>query len=190
MTSELMRVKYPAKVIGIAYTDQGIPSGFLDLAIPVLKRLANWRAGEQWRNYGWHSGMCRGKDGADTVICFDNLRAVKSLWRFTGYADDLVRNIRHSGWYSTSQADSGEVLRGCVVQLPAKNGVLRYLAGYEDSVNDQIVVYCDQVFDEENDAARMSDEHARVWAEVCKEFDEQESARLAEEFESEATDGE
>jgi hypothetical protein len=53
--------------------------------------------------------------------------------RFVGYADEICQSIRHKGWYTDEFQD--EVLRGAVWQLPARHGIARYIAGYEDPCN-------------------------------------------------------
>lgn len=54
--------------------------------------------------------------------------------RFVGYADEICKSIRHCGWYTDEDGDR-ETYRGAVWQLPARHGVARYIAGYEDPNN-------------------------------------------------------
>jgi hypothetical protein len=56
--------------------------------------------------------------------------------RFVGYCDDICQNIRHKGWYTDEDGLNGETLRGAVWQLPARHGIARYIAGYEDPCNE------------------------------------------------------
>jgi uncharacterized protein YukE len=60
--------------------------------------------------------------------------------RFIGYADDVCKSnfsymgeIRHNGWFTDDFQSSK--YRGVVLQTPAKDGVPRYLAGYECANN-------------------------------------------------------
>ena len=69
------------------------------------------------------------------------------------------------GWYT--DGDQNDTAIGIVARLP--HG--RFLAGYRWSANDERV-YFPQVFDDESDAARMADEHARVFAESAREDSE------------------
>lgn len=80
------------------------------------------------------------------------------------HAWDDVR-IDHTGWYS--DADYGEKVVGIVGLLP--HG--RFIAGYYWSSNGERVYY-PEVFDSVRDAAHAADEHARVYAENCREDDE------------------
>src|SRR5690554_4252161 len=57
--------------------------------------------------------------------------------RFVGFADELVQfgAIDHKGWY-TDPDGFGEVYRGAVWQLPARNGQCLYVAGFVDPCNE------------------------------------------------------
>ena len=77
---------------------------------------------------------------------------------------DDVR-ISHTGWYS--DADYDEKVVGIVGLLP--HG--RFIAGYYWSSNGERVYY-PEVFDSVRDAAHAADEHARRYAEDCREDDE------------------
>ncbi len=55
--------------------------------------------------------------------------------RFVGYADEIISSLCHRGYYIDDDGLSGEVWRGAVWQLPARHGVARYIAGYEDPCN-------------------------------------------------------
>lgn len=74
-------------------------------------------------------------------------------------AHDIIY-LRHTGWFTTVDGDFGEKTVGIVARLP--HG--RFLAGYRWTANDERV-YWPEAFDREEDAARMADEHARVFAE-------------------------
>lgn len=91
---------------------------------------------------------------------------------------DRIISMRHTGWYTDE--DCNETAVGIVGSLP--HG--RFLAGYRWTSNDERVWF-PQIFDDESDAARMADEHARVFAEQAKEDDEkyQEARRLEDSIE-------
>lgn len=52
--------------------------------------------------------------------------------RFVGYAYELAK-LDHTGWYADSHNSS--LVRGVVYQLPARNGMARYVAGYDNADN-------------------------------------------------------
>lgn len=69
------------------------------------------------------------------------------------------------GWYTDSEGS--ETAIGIVCRLP--HG--RFIAGYRWTSNDERVYFPD-IFDDESDAARMADEHARIFAESAREDSE------------------
>ena len=68
----------------------------------------------------------------------------------------------HSGWLTDSEGYDKAI--GIVASLT--HG--RYIAGYRWTLNDERV-YFDGVFTAESEAARMADEHARVFADSVRE---------------------
>lgn len=57
--------------------------------------------------------------------------------RWVGWADELFASRRyardiHIGWFTDSDGMGGEVLRGCVWQLPGRDGQARYVPGYRE----------------------------------------------------------
>lgn len=105
--------------------------------------------------------------------------------RFVGFADELApRSIQHKGWY-THPYDSGEVYRGAVWQLPARNGECLYVAGFVDPYNEgAALIDFDTIRGEpDNDdikakAAYRADAIARIHAEHEREYQEKwEAAR-------------
>ena len=115
-------------------------------------------------------------------------------WRDVGYADDVFR-LGHSGWFIDS--DCFEKYRGHVWQMPARDGVPQYVAGYmeaNDSEDSGYAVLCAsggdlELFDDSQDAAIAGDELARVMAEQEREYDERwQAARLAADDRDEARD--
>ena len=73
------------------------------------------------------TGWNRESDGARWVEKLDSAGL-----RFVGYADEIA-GINHTGWYADSHCD--EILRGVVLQMPARNGCAQYLAAYADPNN-------------------------------------------------------
>lgn len=83
-------------------------------------------------------------------------------------AGDVCATVRRNsggGWYTDAYHD--ETARGIVASL--SHG--RFIAGYRWTSNDERV-YFGEVFTDESDAARMADEHARVFAESAMEDSE------------------
>ena len=78
---------------------------------------------------------------------------------------EMLRALKHTGWYTDTDGQESAV--GIVAGL--SHG--RFIAGYRWTATDERV-YFPQVFDDETDAARMADEHAREFAESAREDDE------------------
>lgn len=76
---------------------------------------------------------------------------------------DVVR-LSHTGWFTDGE-DMNELAIGIVAGLP--HG--KFLAGYRLTMNDERVYFA-QIFDDEQDAARMGDEHARIIGESESEY--------------------
>lgn len=113
---------------------------------------------------------------------------------------------RRAVWYShgseqfRNERDAGDILGGCmrgnawytdVHQDETAIGIVaslthgRFIAGYRWTSNDERV-YFGEVFTDETDAARMADDHARVFAESAREDSEQ--CEAAQRLESETDD--
>lgn len=91
--------------------------------------------------------------------------------RFTGYCDQLNRFIQHKGYYCDEFGDS--ILRGVVYQLPARKGKTQYIAGYSDPDNEgAALLNFNDIYDDENDAARSADQFAEREAENQREYNE------------------
>jgi len=73
-----------------------------------------------------------------------------------------VCGFGHTGYYTDTSQD--DLCIGIIARLP--HG--RILAGYRLTENDERV-YFPQIFDDDKDAARISDEHARVYGEQAME---------------------
>lgn len=92
---------------------------------------------------------------------------------------DVTGGPDHMGWFTDIHQD--ETAIGIVAGLT--HG--RYVAGYRWTSNDERV-YFDEVFADETDAARMADEHARLFAESARE--DSERCEAAQRLESETDD--
>ena len=124
----------------------------------------DWRGARNWtmKNYAaaYCSGINQGFDGESPVWYSHGGE------QFRNERDACkVLRMRHTGWYTDSQQDDTAV--GIVASLT--HG--RYIAGYRWTSNDERVYFGD-VFTNEDDAARMADEHARVFAENCRDSEE------------------
>lgn len=91
--------------------------------------------------------------------------------RFVGFADELAPRIKHKGWY-TDPEGFGEVYRGAVWQLPARNGECLYVAGFADPNNDGAALIDFEPFYDEIEAAYRADETARIHAGHEREYQE------------------
>lgn len=86
-------------------------------------------------------------------------------------AGDVLKGWHSGGWFTDT--DGQETAVGIVARLP--HG--RFIAGYRWTSNDERV-YFPEIHTDENDAARMADEHARVFAESAREDDEKQHEAL------------
>lgn len=94
-------------------------------------------------------------------------------WRDLGTAEEVSRRegsraVEHSGWYC--DAFASETVGGRVLQLPARGGVPRYVAGIEWSAADGVTVYPLQTYAEPLEAARAADAIAKREAESEREY--------------------
>lgn len=111
--------------------------------------------------------------------------------RFVGYADEInTRNdsfaygLDHTGYFTSENGDNGELLRGVVLQFPARDGCPRYLVGYEDPNNEDTYRVSGEIWTgahggcehgpssdrEARDAARAADQFAERAAEQEREY--------------------
>lgn len=109
------------------------------------------------------------------------------------HAKGMARSIDHEGWY-TDREFPEDTLRGVVFQLPGRKGKPLYVAGYAASHDCEVSkvqrrsswkvtnarLDLTQTFNELIDAARMSDEHARIAAD--NECDYQETWRAGQRY--------
>jgi hypothetical protein len=124
---------------------------------------------ETWRdvrfaNLRSQSGLAQGLSNKEPVwYCHDGEQ-------FRNERDShSVTRMDHTGWFTDIDCSSTAI--GIVASLP--HG--KFIAGYRWTENDERIYY-PEIFDDENDAAHMADEHARVFAE-----DEQENDRIGNE---------
>lgn len=129
----------------------------------------DWRGARKWtmKNYAaaYCSGINQGFDGAGHARSAVWYSHHGEQFRNERDAGDVIR-LRHTGWYTDNYQDDTAV--GIIASLP--HG--RFIAGYRWTGNDERV-YFDDVFTNEDDAARMADEHARVFAENCRDSEEE-----------------
>jgi hypothetical protein len=99
---------------------------------------------------------------------FDDLPFIQ-----VGEAHEVTR-LNYTGWYTSEDDYTGEVLRGFVLayrnphKLNADGAHLFYIAAIHHSDWDGVTVYADCIHDTPEDAARYADECARVEAEQCR----------------------
>ena len=151
-----------------------MPTIYPSLAIGAARRLeifrkeaaqTNWVQPMTWRDVRFatlksHTGFDSGSNDGSTVWYTHD----ESPLRRVKFADECVR-ISHTGWFTDTHQDGKA--RGIVASLP--HG--RFIAGYRWSDNGE-TVYFSEIFTDESDAARMADEHARVFAEQSMEDSE------------------
>ena len=127
----------------------------------------DWRGARNWtmKNYAaaYCSGINQGFDGESPFWYSHG----GEQFRNERDACEVLR-MRHTGWFTDNYQDETAV--GIIASLP--HG--RFIAGYRWTSNDERV-YFDEVFTNEDDAARMADEHARVFAENCRDSEETEN---------------
>lgn len=118
---------------------------------------------------------------------FDGLRWHESPevpFRFVGLAHKLARLGRHTGWYMDPDC-MGEVARGVVYQLPHGRGFLAGIAdpyNADDTGRGPAMLQCDNagfvqkfnVYNTAEDAARVADRLAEIYAEREREYQERE----------------
>lgn len=112
-------------------------------------------------------------------------------FRFVGYADEVCKHIRHTGWYGDDEGTGFSVLRGVVLQIPARGGNPQYLAGYEWGENGargsfsagggMVEIGRGDIYESAEDAARAADSLAQYAAEEEREERREEEERMREE---------
>ncbi|TAL84129.1 MAG: hypothetical protein EPN74_12615 [Rhodanobacter sp.] len=130
----------------------------------------------------FHFSSCGNHAG---VAC----RVIRNTFRDVGASDDIVRSVRHRGWY-TDRAFCDATYRGNVWQLPARQGHMLFIAGYGESEGSGYVVLDAhrgklRLFATAVEAALAGDELARIHAE--QECDYQECWRAERDAEDTLT---
>jgi hypothetical protein len=133
-------------------------------SIAVSKELLE--AYRYWRSYNPVT-----KDG------YRWIENVSPFLRLVGFADEIA-GLNHTGWYLDNECpELSELARGIVYQLPHD----RFVPGVADLYNDNCALLdFSNLSDDKEDAARVADEMARIYAENESEY--QSSWRAGEEF--------
>ena len=123
----------------------------------------DWRRARSWKLNSYESAYVMLGQGFNnkTPIWYSHNGAE---FRNERGAHTINRHL-DQGWYTDT--DASETAIGIVSNL--SHG--RFIAGYRWTSNDERVYFPD-VFTDETDAARMADEHARVFAESAREDSE------------------
>ena len=152
----------------------GAPARLAALRAAMIAHNANphYRHADSWRtmrygNLASPRGLSQGTNGG------------KAIWythdgpAFGREADagDILR-MRHTGHYTDTGCDN------IAVGIVAYIGKSRWLAGYRWTCNGERVYFPD-IHDNAKDAARMADEHARVFADREREYCERGDAARA-----------
>ena len=103
---------------------------------------------------------------------FKNVRWVENVsygLRLVDFADKIIR-LSHRGWFTEDDGDNGEVYRGIVYQLPARDGEEQFVYGYADPNNDDCALLSFDIETDKEDAARYADDFAERFAEEARDF--------------------
>lgn len=146
----------------------------LNMTIKLAQRLANRKADKAYKNYRESSPDFGTNSRGKRLTWFNSTDAIAEVWRFTGYAHDLIR-MNNTGYYADNYQE--EVCRGIVAQLPARSGECLYLAGYEMSESDATCLYAD-IYSDKEDAARAADSIAERIAEDNREYLAKDAAEI------------
>jgi hypothetical protein len=91
--------------------------------------------------------------------------------RLIGFADEIAqKGIRHNGWYTDEDGANGELCRGIVYQLPARDGETLYVYGYADPNSEDCALLNFEPETDKMDAARAADRFAEIFAEEAREY--------------------
>ncbi len=140
---------------------------------PDILKPTDWRKQRAYTHNSWAAAFCtldQGKqDGRPIWYCHTGPQ-----FRNERDAHEIVARLLR-GWYTNT--DCNDTAIGIVGSLT--HG--RYIAGYRWTSNNERI-YWPEVFTDENDAARMADEHARVFSENARDdserFDAMQKAEL------------
>jgi hypothetical protein len=159
------------------------PFNTAPIRLQALRQKAMAQNGKTWRDVRYyrlseHVGM-HGYAMDGKAYSYSDKRE----FRNERFADEVVR-LNHTGWFGDTE--HGEKLhRGIVGSLP--HG--KFIAGYFQDDNEERI-YIHETFDDESDAARMADEHARIAAEKEDEYSQKwhEAMRLDDLIEGKKAD--
>lgn len=94
-------------------------------------------------------------------------------WRVVGDAHEIVR-LGYTGWYADNFQSAMYV--GVVLQLPARDGVEKYVPAIRHTDFDTATVYLAEITEDKDSAARWADQNAERQAEESREFDAKDQA--------------
>jgi len=154
-----------------------------DVKLPPSMRFATWREARRTTFRTLDTGLAQGFNSCGSYrvpVWYSHSSA--EHFRNERKAHNIV-SMNHTGWYA--DIDGLELITGIVAGLP--HG--RFIAGYECSENEERV-YFSHIYDDENDAARAADEHARIQADKEREQDQRynDACNLAHDVEMLKTD--
>lgn len=136
--------------------------------LPDCSHYSDWR---NWITRKAHLRQtCRDTEKPGILYC-DSLDVLG--WRSCGDSDSIIR-LGYKGWY-TDNFQSSTII-GCVLQLPARNGVEQYVPATYHSDFESATVYLNEVTPEKRDAARWADQNAEREGERSREADAQDHA--------------
>lgn len=132
----------------------------------------------------------RFKSGSSTMLWVEDFFGRSHRWCDKVYCS----GIRHTGWYTDSFQD--ETARGLVIRVTGRHGNDQFMAAIADPWNydrkhmtGPVMLYLDEVFDDESEAAIRADSITERYAEECREDDEKQRAEQeAAEAEREAAE--
>lgn len=109
--------------------------------------------------------------------------------RIAGDAHSILPRLRHTGWH-LDPLGTGETVCGSVLMLPGKDRMPRYVPAIRDPYNaDCYTVDFHNIHDDASEAARDADGMAERYAELERDFNIRESAKLrAEDLRDEASE--
>jgi len=109
---------------------------------------------------GWIAGF-NGEGCRKEPVWYSQDGDAQDYFRSQRDAHNIIKRL-YKGWFTDT--DCNDTAIGVVYGL--SHG--RFLAGYRWTSNDERVVFS-EVFDDAEDAAKMADEHARVFAELSRD---------------------
>jgi hypothetical protein len=152
---------------------------------PTLTHYHDWRA--HVRPFTRNNGGCwQSLDQMPRFASANDREYYCDKWpngiRDLGDAHEIA-SLRHTGWYGDSFQYN--LVKGRVLQLPARKGVPQYVAGIYETQCDGVTLWPLDTFEDKQDAARSSDRRAENYAEKAREHDaefqaEQETEELKE----------